>query len=284
MSTDDRNNLDLSTVDSFGEEWARFDQSGLDAAEWSAMFWTYFSLFPFASLPENAEGFDMGCGSGRWAKGVAPRVGRLNCIDPAKSALAVARRNLAGCENVTFHQGGVDDPGLGSATQDFGYSLGVLHHIPDTAAALRSCTQLLKPGAPFLLYLYYRFDNRPAWFRAVWKASEIFRGAVSRMPDRAKPLVTDLLAATIYWPLARTSLLLEKIGVDTASLPLSYYRDRSFYTMRTDSRDRFGTPLEQRFTRPEIEAMMRDAGLENIRFSEAEPYWVACGTKPGRPS
>lgn len=279
MLTEDRNNLDRSTVVSFGEEWARFDQSVLEAAEWSAIFWTYFSLFPFASLPENSEGFDMGCGSGRWAKGVAPRVGRLNCIDPAESALAVARQNLAGCNNVTFHLGGVDDPGLTPSSQDFGYSLGVLHHIPDTAAALQSCTRLLKPGAPFLLYLYYRFDHRPAWFRAVWKASGIIRGAVSRMPDRAKPVVTDLLAATIYWPLAKTALLLEKIGVDPASLPLAYYRDRSFYTMRTDSRDRFGTPLEQRFTRQEIEAMMRDAGLENIRFSEAEPYWVSCGTK-----
>jgi ubiquinone/menaquinone biosynthesis C-methylase UbiE len=279
MSTEDRNNLDQSTVDSFGEEWDRFDQSVLDEAEWSAMFRTYFAIFPLASLPENAEGFDMGCGSGRWAKGVAPHVGRLNCIDPADSALAVARRNLVGRNNVTFHHGGVDNPGLEASSQDFGYSLGVLHHIPDTAAALRSCTRLLKPGAPFLLYLYYRFDNRPAWFRAVWTASEIFRGAVSRMPDGAKPFVTDLLAAIIYWPLARTALLLEKIGGDPASLPLAYYRDRSFYTMRTDSRDRFGTPLEQRFTRPEIEAMMRDAGLENIRFSEAEPYWVAVGQK-----
>ncbi len=23
-------------------------------------------------------------------------------------------------------------------------------------------------NAPFLLYLYYAFDNRPAWFRALW--------------------------------------------------------------------------------------------------------------------
>lgn len=279
MNTNDRKNLDRSTVDSFAEEWSRFDQSALDEAEWSAMFRTYFSIFPFASLPENAEGFDMGCGSGRWAKGVAPTVGRLNCIDPAVTALAVARRNLAGHSNVTFHNGGVDDPGLEPSSQDFGYSLGVLHHIPDTAAALQSCTRLLKPGAPFLLYLYYRFDNRPAWFRAVWKASELFRGAVSRMPDRTKPVVTDALAATIYWPLARTALLLQKIGLDPSAVPLAYYRDRSFYTMRTDSRDRFGTPLEQRFTRREIAAMMHEAGLENIQFSEAEPYWVSCGTK-----
>lgn len=40
------------------------------------------------------------------------------------------------------------------------YFLGVLHHVPDTQAAIRSCVGLLKPGAPLLLYFYYAFDNR----------------------------------------------------------------------------------------------------------------------------
>ena len=39
-------------------------------------------------------------------------------------------------------------------SMDFGYSLGVLHHIPDTKEALQKCVSKLKPGAPFLVYLY----------------------------------------------------------------------------------------------------------------------------------
>ena len=272
-------NIDQTTVDSFGEEWAHFDQSALVGEEWSEIFDTYFGIFPFDVLAENAEGFDMGCGSGRWARGVAPKVGKLNCIDPAASALAVAKRNLAEQANVTFHHAGVDDAPLAEGSQDFGYSLGVLHHIPQTEAALKACTKLLKPGAPFLLYLYYRFDNRPAWFRGLWKASELFRSGVSTLPDGAQPVVTDILAATVYWPLARGARLIEKLGGNPAALPLSFYRDKSFYTMRTDSRDRFGTPLEQRFTRAEIETMMKAAGLENVAFSDREPFWVAVGYK-----
>ncbi|MXO91357.1 class I SAM-dependent methyltransferase [Pontixanthobacter aquaemixtae] len=272
-------NIDQTTVDSFGEEWSHFDQSELIGDEWEEIFDTYFGIFPFAALPDGATGFDMGCGSGRWARGVAPKVGTLNCIDPAGSALAVAKKNLAGIDNVKFHHAGVDNAPLAPASQDFGYSLGVLHHIPQTEEALQSCTRLLKPGAPFLLYLYYRFDNRPGWFRALWKASELFRSGVSSLPDRIKPVVTDILAATLYWPLARGSRLIEKLGGNPAPIPLSFYRDKSFYTMRTDSRDRFGTPLEQRFTRSEIEAMMKGAGLDNIAFSDREPFWVAVGCK-----
>ena len=277
-------NIDQTTVDSFGEEWSHFDQSELVGEEWEEIFDTYFGIFPFSELPNGATGFDMGCGSGRWARGVAPNVGRLNCIDPADNALAVAKKNLAGIENVEFHHAGVADAPLAPASQDFGYSLGVLHHIPQTEAALKSCTGLLKPGAPFLLYLYYRFDNRPAWFRGLWKASELFRAGVSNLPDGVKPVVTDILAATIYWPLARGSRLIEKLGGNPAAIPLSFYRDKSFYTMRTDSRDRFGTPLEQRFTRSEIETMMKAAGLENIAFSDREPFWVAVGYKAGAAS
>lgn len=117
------------------------------------VFGDYFAIFPWEQLPLNAEGFDMGCGSGRWACFVAPLVGWLHCIDPS-SALALARRTLAGQPNVQFHQASVAASGLQPSSQDFGYSLGLLHHVPDTAAAIRFCAERLKPGAPLLLYLY----------------------------------------------------------------------------------------------------------------------------------
>jgi ubiquinone/menaquinone biosynthesis C-methylase UbiE len=272
-------NIDPKTVESFGEEWGRFDQSSLSSKEHQDIFESYFSVFPWASLPPNAEGFDMGCGSGRWAVLVAPKVGKLNCIDPSPEALSVARKNLGGLSNVAFINAGVDDQPLAPGSQDFGYSLGVLHHIPDTFLAMKSCVAMLKPGAPFLVYLYYNFDNRPAWFRAIWKVSDILRKVLSKLPSFAKFFVTDVVAALVYWPLARTAALLESLGINCKNLPLYSYRDKSFYTMRTDSRDRFGTPLEQRFSRVEIQAMMQKCNLTNIRFAEGEVYWCAVGTK-----
>lgn len=157
-------NLDPNTDASFGDEWQRFDQHGMVPEEARRIFADYFSIFPCDQISPDAEGFDMGCGSGRWARFVAPRVGLLHCIDPS-SALEVARRFLGDFQNIKFHQGSVAASGLTASSQDFGYSLGVLHHVPDTAAAIRSCVELLKPGAPLLLYLYYAFDNRPFWFR-----------------------------------------------------------------------------------------------------------------------
>lgn len=273
-----KDNIDADTVDSFGSEWNQFDQRALSAAEAQKIFAEYFAVFPWEQLPPGAEGFDMGCGSGRWAKLVAPRVGHLHCIDPS-DALLIAQRSLERETNVSFHRASVDTAPLTPGSQDFGYSLGVLHHVPDTARALGSCVTLLKPGAPFLLYLYYAFDNRSLLFRAVWRCSDLLRRVICRLPEGAKRLATDCIAALVYLPLSRMSRLLEKLGLDVANVPLSYYRKHSFYTMRTDARDRFGTPLEQRFTREQIGRMMDQAGLTDIHFSEHAPYWCAVGRK-----
>jgi ubiquinone/menaquinone biosynthesis C-methylase UbiE len=270
-------NIDLKTVEGFGEEWTAFDQFDLDEEEQRELFEGYFRTFPFDEVHEG-EGFDLGCGSGRWALLAAQKVRKLHCIDPSAEALMVARRRLVGLRNVEFHHAGVDDIPLDDETQDFGYSLGVLHHIPDTQAAMEACVRKLKPGAPFLVYLYYNFDNRSAWFRALWRVSEFFRLGISHLPFPVKRAVTTALAAGIYWPLARAAWALERGGRNIDSWPLSAYRNRSFYSMKTDSLDRFGTRLEQRFSRAEIAEMMRRAGLKDIVFSDWG-HWVACGRK-----
>jgi SAM-dependent methyltransferase len=274
-------NIDAKTVAGFGREWATFDQRDLPPDEHRRLFEQYFSEFPWDVLPPDPEGFDLGCGSGRWAALVAPRVGRLHCIDPAAEALDVCRRRLSPAANVDFHLASADTLPLAADSQDFGYSLGVLHHIPDTARAMRDAVRVLKPGAPLLVYLYYDFENRPAWFRALWRVTDVVRSAIARLPFAAKKALSDVIAATVYWPLSRTARLLEGAGMNVANIPLSSYRRLSFYSLRTDALDRFGTRLEQRFSKAAIRRMMEEAGLEGIRFREGEPYWCACGRRIG---
>jgi len=272
-------NIDARTVAGFGAEWSSFDQLALSNEEYRQLFERYFGIFPFDRLPKDAEGFDLGCGSGRWAAGVAERVGQLHCIDPSPTAIAVAERRLGGNPKVDFHVAAADCIPLEDGSQDFGYSLGVLHHIPDTQRALADCVRKLKPGGWFLVYLYYSFDNRPGWYRALWSVTDLGRQAISRLPFPVRKGVTSAIAATVYWPLARFAGLAERAGLDVVNLPLSSYRQTSFYSMRTDALDRFGTRLEQRFSRDQVRQMMEAAGLTEIRFSDSEPYWVACGRK-----
>ena len=274
-------NKDKKTVDGFGDEWSRFDQSLLSDKEREELFNLYFDIFPWDKVNTQSIGFDMGCGSGRWAKLVAPKVKTLYCIDPSE-AIEIAKNNLCKNKNCVFLHEEVSDNSINDSSMDFGYSLGVLHHIPNTAQGIKDCVKKLKVGAPFLLYLYYKFDNKGIIFKLVWNLSNILRIIISRLPFPMRYLVSQIIALVIYLPLARFSLILERLGISMRfieRIPLSFYRNKSFYTMRTDSLDRFGTRLEKRYTQNSIFQMMSDAGLENIVFSKTQPYWVAVGYK-----
>ncbi|MDH5545304.1 MAG: class I SAM-dependent methyltransferase [Gammaproteobacteria bacterium] len=272
-------NLDQKTVAGFGDEWSHFKQDELSQSEHERLFQRYFSNFPWHLIDAHTTGFDLGCGSGRWAKLVAQRVGKLHCIDASEKALAVAKNNLSQLSNCEFHHSSVDAIPLTNNSMDFGYSLGVLHHVPDTQAGIQACVDKLKPGAPFLLYLYYALDNKPLWFRWLWRASNLARILISRFPHGLKTATCNLIALTVYLPLAIVARVLQTMKIPTRLIPLASYSDTSFYTMKTDAYDRFGTRLEQRFTQDEMRKMMKNSGLERIQFNENIPYWCAVGYK-----
>lgn len=275
-------NVDPQVAQGFGDEWSTFrqDEKNLAREERGAIFKDYFGIFPWHLLPAGGgTGADIGCGTGRWATMVAPHVAHLHLIDASPDALAVARENLRGNKNVSFHIGSVGELPLPMHSLDFAFSLGVLHHVPDTQGAIQAIAERLKGGAPFLVYLYYAFDNRPAWYRRLWALSNAVRLLVSRLPHRMRIIISEIIAATVYWPLARLAAFLTPFRASKDSLPLSWYADKSFYVMRTDAYDRFCTRLEKRFTRVQIQQMLERAGFEQIQFSDKPPYWCAVGMK-----
>ena len=276
------NNADSDVVAGFGDEWTRFDQGCRTDADLQATFDRYFRLFPWEQLGGQAVGFDLGCGSGRWARFVAPRIQRLVCIDASPEALEVARAALSTLPNVDFAEASAGSLPFEDGMFDFGYSLGVLHHTPDPLVGLRDAVRLLRPGAPFLVYLYYALDNRPWWYRALWRSTDIPRRIISRFPHRLRYWTCQLIAAIVYWPLARLSSAIEKLGMDSRHIPLSEYRTKPFYVMRTDALDRFGTRIEHRFTKDGVRDLMEAGGLERITVSDSAPYWCAVGYRSER--
>jgi 2-polyprenyl-3-methyl-5-hydroxy-6-metoxy-1,4-benzoquinol methylase len=274
-------NKDKEVIKDFGKEWSRFSQGkNLTQEELVNIFNGYFNIFPSDNFfTDKSIGFDMGCGSGRWASLVALRVKKLICVDASEEALKVAKENLKNLSNCEYRCSTAEDFNVEDETMDFGYSLGVLHHVTNAEESLKNCVKKLKRGSPFLLYLYYKFDNRSFAFKSIWVLSNVLRFFICKLPFFLKKLITDLIAAIIYWPISRIAKLINFLGLDDSSVPLSFYKNSSFYTMRTDSLDRFGTKLEKRYTKESMELLMSKCGLEDIKFSETEPFWVVVGIK-----
>ncbi len=267
------------TIKNFGDEWKKFSQSNLTNDEIEQLYQRYFSIFPIDKLSNKSIGFDLGCGSGRFSKYLSEKVKNLHCIEPS-DAINVAKINLSKHKNIIFHQISIEDMEFKENTMNFGICLGVLHHTHNIETGLKKCSSMLKKDSPFLIYLYYAFDNRPVWYFFLWKISNFLRKVISVLPKKIKFLITDILAATLYFPLAKISLICEKyLKLKVDNFPLNAYRNLSFYTMRTDSLDRFGTQIEYRYTKKQIIDLLTKYGFRDIEFSKKIPYWIAISYK-----
>ncbi len=275
---DGSENIDADVVKAFGEEWKKFSVHNDESVR--ELRKEYFDIIDETIVNKNTYMIDIGCGSGRWTDYFTDKAGFIEAIDPS-NAVMVADNMLGKRDNVRITKASVDTIPWDDETFDFGMSIGVLHHIPDTKQALISCVKKIKKGGYFYVYLYYRFDNRGIVFKTIFYLSNFLRLIISRLPAGLKRIVCDFLAVIIYWPFSRFARLLSALGMKKLAkkIPLEPYANKPFYNLRNDCLDRFGTKLEQRFLREEVAAMMAEAGLTNIKFGEQSAFWHAVGKR-----
>lgn len=279
MSQRDKDeNLDQGVIDGFGHEWAVFDYTETETAEaLDVQFMAYCAPIDLAQFdPLTSAAADFGAGSGRWSSRLAPFFSLVYALEPSDGANKVLRNKFAAKSNIVVLQETVGVNSIPVASLDLAMSLGVLHHIPDTGLAVRDVSRSIKPGGYFLCYLYYNLENKPMYYRLIFRASNFLRGIISKLSQRKKGFVAKIIAALIYWPLARLSRVLEKLGRNTSNLPLHHYAHMPFVMLANDALDRFGTSLEQRFSKAEITEMLRaaDFDLTTLKFSDTEPFWT----------
>jgi len=271
-------NLDQGVIDGFGHEWAAFDYAKTETAEaLDAQFAAYCAPLDLTRFdPQKSTAGDFGSGSGRWSSRLAPYFARVYALEPSDGASQVLIKKFTGDPKIVILQETVGVNSIPVASLDLAMSLGVLHHIPDTALAIKDVSRSIKPGGVFLCYLYYSLENKPTYYKLIFKAVNIVRRVISASPQPVRRLSAAVIAAAVYWPLARLSKVLSKLGRNTSNLPLHHYADMPFVMLANDALDRFGTSLEQRFSKAEIIEMLRAANfdLTTLKFSEIEPFWT----------
>jgi SAM-dependent methyltransferase len=272
-------NIDWITVESFGDEWLKFNN--FKDAEIDQIGNEYFDIITDEMLNNKSLALDVGCGTGRWTKYVSKRAKFVEAIDPSKAVISAAQL-LQSCPNVRITQAELSNLPFDDESFDFVFSLGVLHHIPDTQQAIADCVKKVKKGGYFMVYLYYNLDSRGFLYKSLFHISSIFRAIVCRLPSKLKLFTCDLIAYLVYVPLISFARIVRNLFPNKKwyqKLPLAVYVNNSISVIRNDALDRFGTPLEQRFSKIEIERMMASCDLTNIVFSTGNPYWHAVGQK-----
>ena len=271
-------NLDQSVIDSFGHEWATFDYSEAQSSDaLDAQFLAYCNPIDMKQFDSKVSvAGDFGAGSGRWSSRLLVSFSKVDVLEPSDGATGVLKKKFVDESRVVVLQETVGANSVPANSLDLAISLGVLHHIPDTALAIRDVSGKIKPGGYFLCYLYYNLENKPGYYKLIFKIVDVVRRVISSSPQKIKVALASFIAAAIYWPLARVSKVLSKIGINISSIPLHHYANMPFVMLANDALDRFGTSLEQRFSKAEITEMLRNADfdLSTLVFSEIEPFWT----------
>jgi SAM-dependent methyltransferase len=271
-------NIDRDVVQSFGDEWLKFhDFSDKIIAECAN---EYFDILDETMVNKNTYALDIGCGTGRWTKFLSKKVGFMEAIDPSKAIFA-ADQLLGDIQNVRLAKANTETIPFDDETFDFAMSVGVLHHIPDTQSAMKDCVKKVKKGGYFYCYLYHNLEKMSWVLRTLFWMSELVRKIVCHLPQKIKAVVCDILAVVIYMPFILWVRFLVLIGLRELAkkMPLSAYNNKSFFIIRNDALDKFGTKLEQRFSKKEVEQMMINCGLENVVVSDGTPYYHSVGRK-----
>ena len=257
-------NLDQEVINSFGHEWAAFDYSESESDEaLDKQFLAYCAPIDLNQFnADSSVAADFGAGSGRWAARLVPYFSLIYALEPSDGANKVLRVKFKNETKIRILQETVGASSIPTETLDFAMSLGVLHHIPDTGLAIRDVSSKIKSGGVFLCYLYYKLENKPFFYRGLFWVSNSLRWVISRLPYALRRLVAQIIAGAIYLPLARTSKLLGSRGKDVSNFPLHHYADMPFVMLQNDALDRFGTRLEQRFSKKEITEMLGKADFD----------------------
>lgn len=271
-------NIDEKVVEEFGEEWLKFHEFSDEMI--SRSVGEYFDIINERIINKNTYAIDIGCGSGRWTKVMAPRAGFIEAVDPS-NAIFAADRLLKDIDNIRLTKASINTLPFDDETFDFAMCVGVLHHIPNTQQAMIDCVKKVKQGGYFYTYLYHDIAHKGFVTRTAFAISDNLRKGISRLPAGIKKFTCDIIAVFVYLPLVSVSRFLSWAGMKKMAkkIPLADYGNKAFFVMRNDALDRFGTRLEQRFTRKQVEEMMSVSGLEEIVISDGTPYWHGVGKK-----
>ena len=122
--------------------------------------WATNLLSPY--YDKNSTVLDIGCGIGRVAKYVAPRVRKIWCVDISRIMLKRARKFVGSLPNVEFYRtNGHSLNKIPSNTVDFAYSFDMFPHLSDdeTYLYLKEMMRILSPGGK--IFFQFADLNQP---------------------------------------------------------------------------------------------------------------------------
>jgi SAM-dependent methyltransferase len=206
---------------------------------------------------------DAGCGMGRFAEIAADAGAEVHAVDLSEAVFA-ARANLRHRPNVHIYRADIMALPFREQTFDFIYSIGVLHHTPDTKRAFLRLVPLLRRGGQVSIWVYST------------RLQTMVGGRILRTLTPHLPKQTLLRLSRLAIPLYRLHRL-RRIGtVSALLLPTSLDPDPEWRWL--DTFDWYSPRYQWKHSYAEVEGWFREAGLVDL---ERGPFPVSVrGRRP----
>lgn len=192
---------------------------------------------------------DAGVGAGRYAECAADMGAEVFGVDLTE-AVDAAFKNLSHRANIHLAQADIFALPFRPETFDRAYSIGVLHHTPDTEQAFARVATVVRQGGQLAVYLYARYGPTA-------RVSDAIRRVTTRLPTRVLLGLTTL-AIPLYY-------LYRVPGVGAVmrlTLPISY--DRHWRWRWLDTFDWYSPRYQWKFLYPEVFRWFRANGFRDV--------------------
>ena len=211
-----------SYVDNFSLEWNIHTNTQLDSANQTTQSRDTF-IRRTGFIKEDLEGktvLDVGCGSGRFLE-IARTMGALTIGVDMSYAVDAALKNLSHDSNVHLVQADIFHLPFRKEVFDSAYSIGVLHHTPNTKSAFEHVIPLVKNNGKIAIWVYNNWGIYNTF-------SDIYRVVTTRLPKKMLYKLCRVFVPAIYFFHKRNKLWRYIIPI-----PIDYNQDPEWRILNT---------------------------------------------------
>ena len=185
--------------------------------------------------------------------------------------------------NVYIVKGSVLNMPFKEGVFDFAYSYGVLHHTANPEKGLQEIARVIKSKSSAYLYLYEDHSENFVKYVGI-KIVNIIRKITVRIPSRVLYALATLFSPFVFIFFTCPAKILRRFKLTAGiaeKIPFNF--GSSLFSLRGDLYDRFGAPIEYRFSRKNVTDMLGSCNFTNINITRLKAIagWVAWGHKRG---
>jgi len=272
----------IQTAELYGRLWKKNNYYAEKIAPDSWHFDKVQEVFP-TSIVTGSIGVEVGCGSGYDTYLLAKKYPSVIFLSfDISEGVFTAKKLIQDLPNVFLFRASVLYIPIKTRSCDFVYSYGVLHHLPDPYRGFKEVVRILKPSAPFFLYLYEKHED------TFWKAKAVrVTGWMRKLTSNLSPETLEVLSIVLSpfivmffsWP----ARVLEKFrGTRSIAQKIPFNFGTGLFSIRGDLYDRFGAPYEYRFSKKDLIEWYQSTQCEDFFFGKMKESagWVTSARTP----